>query len=849
MPGEFTLGETTLGDTLPAVAGLPASATLGASALLDRQLVKARWGERYTSDAVNKKFVGFPRGVYYGFVPSTIGLELSLKPDISVSFTARSGAPIIGEVITGGTSSATANIRVISSGFFLIDTLFGSFQIGETITGGTTSFTAEVTNAFSDGISFARVTSNTPTVFGRNEHTLDVMTTDTVKINFTGFIDGTYFIFVTGSYKIGSTTIATVQSRTTPPPNLTTEVLVCVVTKVSSDLSVQATAPNTRQEPFAGTGQRVGFMPGGSIESLLAASNTTDEVIASREGTDGTVADVFDISFPQTTGLPDRLRDDLSRESMSGRLGKRIVSVRGNDHPVATPVLAGTTINVSGSFSARSRDHQPFRDVTNEDLPSGVPVPIGLSSNASDVITLTITLVSGSFSVGEVLIGATSGAKGIIRAATATTIDLDELIGVFQDGETVDSAGPPAGSATLVSVDFREGAITAFVVGIGGDAVRNLVPIVDTFTGRKPVDEDGNIIYGRLLFGPDGVSFPGGGDPGELLVATGAETVTFVQGSPTVTNTGLNFTNHFLPGDLIEGADGRFYEIDPSAGSVTSTSLTLTTGKEYLGTNASVGGGAVSPNDHPIRRRRFELKFVSLASGSEADKDITPGTTIPSGAALRPFFPCWLSGAQSNYDAHFELRAPGDAYGLAQETIPGVAYNAPGDGGAIGGIGLPVIGSIRTIQKDGLTVGNGNFHTINFTDGNVTSPSPGVIRIEAAGPPGAPGTGGAGDPGPIGPTGEGYSTIFPYQTRDIPLIINDGAEHIGTSDFTFPGVVHFFMVNSATRIVTGDNDQGWITNVVHTVGSDTITVHWAYNAGGGGSGNSQIMIIGASAAG
>jgi len=76
VPGEFTLGETTLGDTLPAVVGPPLSANLGASALIDRQNIKARWGERYTSDAVNKKFIGFPRGVYYGFVPAANGLEL-----------------------------------------------------------------------------------------------------------------------------------------------------------------------------------------------------------------------------------------------------------------------------------------------------------------------------------------------------------------------------------------------------------------------------------------------------------------------------------------------------------------------------------------------------------------------------------------------------------------------------------------------------------------------------------------------------------------------------------------------------------------------------------------------------
>lgn len=31
--------------------------------------IKARWEERYTSEAINQKFLGIPRGVYSGFIP------------------------------------------------------------------------------------------------------------------------------------------------------------------------------------------------------------------------------------------------------------------------------------------------------------------------------------------------------------------------------------------------------------------------------------------------------------------------------------------------------------------------------------------------------------------------------------------------------------------------------------------------------------------------------------------------------------------------------------------------------------------------------------------------------------
>lgn len=43
--------------------------------------IKYRWREPYVSDATNTKFLGVPRGVYVGFVPSMAGGVLSLAPD------------------------------------------------------------------------------------------------------------------------------------------------------------------------------------------------------------------------------------------------------------------------------------------------------------------------------------------------------------------------------------------------------------------------------------------------------------------------------------------------------------------------------------------------------------------------------------------------------------------------------------------------------------------------------------------------------------------------------------------------------------------------------------------------
>lgn len=832
MPGEFTLGEVSLGESAPPIAGPPPSTSLGPSVLIDKQQVKARWGERYTSNALNKKFLGLPRGVYYGFVPSTTGLVLSLSPDISLSFTNLTGAPQIGEQISGGASGATATVRVISPDFILIDTVTGSFQVGETMTGLTSGFSAEITSSFQEGISFARVTSNTPEVSGRSEHTVSIITTNTVSLNFTGFSDGLYYIYCTGSYSVGAATVGAVAARTTPVPNQITEVLICTVTKVGATLTTSAVSPTTRQEPFASVGQRIGFMPGGAVEALLASTLSTQEVIAAREATDGTVAPTFDLAFPQTTGLPKRLADDLSRQSMANRLGKSLVTVRGNDYAVAGAITA--PLNVSGSFAARVRDHQPFRDVTNEDPPAGIPIPLVLNPFASDNIELTVSGVSGSFGVGEVLTGADSGAQGIIRAVSGTTIELNELLGVFRVGEVVDSAGPPVGSATVDSINLMEGVITAEDGGPGGDPVRNLVSVVDTYTCRKPVDTAGNPIYGRLLFGPNA----GPSDPGEFLVATGVgQQINFVQNSLTITNNGINFTVAFLPGDIVEGADGRWYEI----ASVTSTTLTLTAGKPYLGSNASAGAG-VGPG--PRRRRRYLLQFVSKSGGVETQQTITPGTTIPSGAALRPFFSAFLKGDQSQYSAQIDMQAPGNAYGLATVDTPGVGYNAPGTGGG-SGTGSPVVGAIRTLQQAGVAVGDGNFHTINFTAGAISQAAPGVLDITSAGPPGPPGaSGGGGGTGPTGPPGPGYSTIFAYQSKEVP--INAFGVTTSSIGFTFSSGIRFYMVNSGLKNADGELDTGVITGVTAVSGNNTITVN--YRLDGGLSTLNQILVLGASAA-
>lgn len=667
-----------------------------------KENVKARWTERYTSDAVNKKFLGLPRGIYLGFVPSQSGLVLTLKTDTVITLSSTTGAFAIGDAITGGTSGATASARVISPGYLLIDNVVGTFQVGETITGG--AGTAVVGDFRAEGISFGRVVSANALSPGRSEDMLDVLTTGDVALDFTGFPDGVYHVILTANYQVGQATSAQILTRTTPSANGASEVLVCQATKIGASITIDATAPLTRHEPFAFTGTRIGFMPGGSIEALLAATATTNEVIAARRGSDGVTAAAFNTGSPQITGLPGRLNTDLSGASMSQRLGKQLLTIQGNNITLAAPVAS---VNVSGSFSARVRDVLPYRDNTSDVLPAGVPVAIG--GDGSENVQLTLSGVVGVFSVGSIIVGATSGATAIIKSVSGSVLTINDFVGSIFSGEVVSQTLPGLASGTVSAIDIREGAVTGLA---GATTERNIVLLIGTTTGRQPLDANSVPTFGRLIYGPGGAA-----NPGEHTL-TG--TLNFTNGNTAVTGVGTSFDTEVQIGDIIEGADGRFYEVESVVG---PTNLSLTATKPYL--------GPTSAGSANRRRRRFLIEFRAVVAGVEAS------TSMPIGV-YRPFFPTWLSCERSNFDAFSATNAPGGTdLPDSSTTVKGVALNAAA--------GTPLIGAIRTIQNSAVPVGTGNFHTINFSAG-ATPGAPGVVDVNL-------GTGPAGPTGPVGPTG------------------------------------------------------------------------------------------------
>jgi len=74
----------------------------------NEQAIKLRYGERYASEAMNKKFLGLPRGVYLGFAPSVSGRLLTLSPDQNRGFSScrlrssSTGHPVCVDVVING---------------------------------------------------------------------------------------------------------------------------------------------------------------------------------------------------------------------------------------------------------------------------------------------------------------------------------------------------------------------------------------------------------------------------------------------------------------------------------------------------------------------------------------------------------------------------------------------------------------------------------------------------------------------------------------------------------------------------------------------------------------------------
>lgn len=263
---------------------------------------------------------------------------------------------------------------------------------------------------------------------------------------------------------------------------------------------------------------------------------------------------------------------------------------------------------------------------------------------------------------------------------------------------------PPDGSPTT------EGAIAGPT-----DTSNNICPLVDATNGRRIVDANGNLIYGRL----------------DSATAALSGSMTFTVATPFVTGSGSAFETELENGDLILGADGVYYEVlDRSS----NTELELTTA--YQSESAIQATPA---------RRRYTLTMVSLTTGIEV---LAP---IDAEVTLRFFHTVWarLDDVVANAFSVFKSRAELPPVPDASALIAGKVKLATAGG---------LAGSIRRVDDSGLTVDT-DVHTLNFpVVGSVTDLGGGEVAIEVVGADGPPGpAGGIGPTGPPGVAGPGIA--------------------------------------------------------------------------------------------
>lgn len=102
-------------------------------------------------------------------------------------------------------------------------------------------------------------------------------------------------------------------------------------------------------------------------------------------------------------------------------------------------------------FNVRENLWYDTRVARTAGAPPGVfTSPVMAGGNAEDSTRLAYTIVTGAFSVGDVVMGAVSGASGVVRKVRAGSINLIDVSNVFAFGETMSNAAGTA-TATITS--------------------------------------------------------------------------------------------------------------------------------------------------------------------------------------------------------------------------------------------------------------------------------------------------------------------------------------------------------------------------------------------------------------
>jgi len=376
--------------------------------------------ENYASAPVAEKFAGPPKGVYHGFTPVAVGAVLNLNTDIGEGLSllkVHSNVDPAGMdiIVPGNISidfSTAANPDFQPDGVQVIAR--ASYTKGQP----TTAIIAPRTKTTTATVA---TIGAVPAPFDLSTPQLDPILPGTISISVNVFGFGPAVITDDGAGNlVGATALpggGTVSYETGKLTGITAsltalsavvlaytrgvgkdEVLICELTNASTNAAivVAAVPGTTRDTPLAFPADEFGFMSAGAVESLAAAVDILNEVIAAR-------LDLQGVTHPN---LKERLDVDLGAPAMAFRLGRDLRLLQSNDYSA----LSGQNeIIVSGSLTETGRTNAPVLTLNgggSETVIGAITDPPDSSRNVCFVVnTLTGDRVLADDTSREVVFG------------------------------------------------------------------------------------------------------------------------------------------------------------------------------------------------------------------------------------------------------------------------------------------------------------------------------------------------------------------------------------------------------------------------------------------------------------